>query len=176
LDIVWDGIVGADGLDRTDTEVRHNLADAAKRYDWARMMAILREHPTLVNTIRPGGSSRFAPLHQAAHGGAPLEFAEELIFLGAWRTLQNARGERPIDVAERRGRKHLLGVMEPRLKRHVPIGVLLRIQTLFHDVILSRAAEALARLGHSNVGNRSQAAFHHVTNVLVSSAKGEDKS
>jgi hypothetical protein len=82
-----------------------------------------------------------APLHQAAHGGAPPEVAEELILLGAWRTLQNVRGERPIDIAERRGHKHLLGVMEPRLKRHVPIGVLLKIQSRFHDVILGRAAE-----------------------------------
>ena len=101
----------------------------------------LREHPNLVNTTRPGGGSRFAPLHQAAHGGAPPEVAEELILLGAWRTLQNVRGERPIDIAERRGHKHLLGVMEPRLKRYVPIGVLLKIQSRFHDVILGRAAE-----------------------------------
>ena len=140
LGIVWDGIVGADVLHGTDAEVRHELADAAKRYDWTRAMAILREHPTLVNTSRPGGGSRFAPLHQAAHGGAPLEVAEELILLGAWRTLRNALGQRPIDVADRRGHKHLLGVMEPRLKRHVPIGVLLGIQSHFHDVILSRAA------------------------------------
>ena len=140
MNIVWDGIVAADVLNGTEAEVRRELADEAKRYDWPRMMAILRKHPALVNTSRPGGGSLFAPLHQAAHGGAPPEVAEETILLGAWRTLQNARGERPIDIAERRGHKHLLGLMEPRLKRRVPIGVLLKIQSRFHDVILGRAA------------------------------------
>ncbi len=143
--IVWDGIVGADVLHGTDAEVRHELADAAKRYDWAGVIAILREHPALVNTTRPGGDSLFAPLHQAAHGGTSPDVAEELILLGAWRTLQNARGERPIDIAKRRGHKHLLGIMEPSLKRSVPIGILLKMQSRFHDVILGRAAE-LVRL------------------------------
>ena len=147
MDIVWDGIVGADLLTGKEAKVRHRLADEAKRHDWTRVMAILREHPALVNTTRPGGGSLFAPLHQAAHGGAPPEVVEELTLLGAWRTLQNERGERPIDVAERRGHKHLLGVMEPRLKRRVPIGVLLKIQARFHDVIRGRAAEQAESAG-----------------------------
>jgi hypothetical protein len=77
-------------------------------------------------------------LHQVAHGGAPLAIAKRLITMGAWRTLQNARGERPVDVAERMGHKHLLSVLEPRHKRRVPLGVLLKLQSHFHSVILGR--------------------------------------
>jgi hypothetical protein len=47
------------------------------------------------SSTRPGGSSLYAPLHQAAHGGAPAEIVHRLIGAGAWRTLQNVRGERP---------------------------------------------------------------------------------
>jgi hypothetical protein len=147
LDIVWDGITRANVLDAADAGVRQELADAAKRYDWTRVLAILREHPGLVNTTRPGGDSLFAPLHQAAHAGASLKVAEELILLGAWRTLQNARGERAIDIADRRGHKHLLGIMEPRLKRRIPSGVLLKIQSRFHEVILGRAADHVRSAG-----------------------------
>lgn len=147
MDVVWDGIVGTDVLHGTEAAVRHELADAAKCYDWARAMVILREHPNLVNTTRPGGRSLFAPLHQAAHGGAPLAVVEELILLGAWRTLQNSQGERPIDIAERRGHKHLLSVMKPKLKRRVPIGVLLKIQSQFHEVIHGRAADQVRSAG-----------------------------
>ncbi len=143
MDIVWDGIVSVDVPKEPDAEVRHELADAAKHYDWTRVTAILRKWPALVNATRPGGTSLFAPLHQAAHGGASPEVVEELIRLSAWRTLQNARGERPVDVAERRGHRHLVGILEPVLKRRVPMGVLLKIQSHFHQVILGRAAEQL---------------------------------
>jgi hypothetical protein len=110
VDIVWDGITKPDTLSASAVRVRNNLADAAKLYDWQRMFEVLLEHEQLVNTTRPGGESWFAPLHQAAHGGATIEVAERLVGTGAWRTLQNARGERPIDVAVRTGHRHLLVV------------------------------------------------------------------
>jgi hypothetical protein len=147
LHIVWDGIVGANYPHGAEAKVRHELADEAKRYNWAHVLARLRVNPNLVNTTRPGGGSFFAPLHQVAYGGAALEIAEELILLGAWRTLQNAQGERPIDIAEKRGHEHLFGILKPKLKRRVPIGVLLKIQSRFHNVILGRAAEHVERVG-----------------------------
>lgn len=144
MPIVWDGVVQAETLDEGEIKARHDLANAAKSYDWPRVMAALRAHPDLVNTTRPGGYSLFMPLHQAAHGGAPAGMAEELIRLGAWRTVQNARGERPVDVAERRGHRHLLETIAPVLKRRVPLGILLKMQAHFHAVILGR----IARLDH----------------------------
>lgn len=145
MSIVWDGITAADVLSDTQAKLRHELADAGKRYDWPQMLAVLRQHRDLVNTTRPGGASLFAPLHQAAHGGAPPAVIEELIQLGAWRTLQNARGERPLDVAERRGHREVMALLQPVLQRRVPLGVLLKMQSHFHAVILGRAAEQVQR-------------------------------
>src|SRR5262245_44513612 len=101
MDIVWDGITRAETLNDWAATARSALADAAKAYNWPRVFALVSEHWGLVNSSRPGGKSMFAPLHQAAHAGAPVDVVHRLIEMGAWRTLQNARGERPVDVAER---------------------------------------------------------------------------
>jgi len=111
------------------------------------VLAVVGDHKELINTTRPGGTSLYAPLHQAAHGGAPPELVVKLIGLGAWRTLQNGCGERAVDVAEKRGHTHLLGILAPELKRRVPIGVLLRMQSYFHAVIRGRAEKQVEECG-----------------------------
>ena len=138
MDIVWDGTTQAGTLNDWATTARSALADAAKTYNWPRMFELISDHREFVNSCRPGGKSLFAPLHQAAHAGAAVEVVHRLIELGAWRTLQNARGERPVDVAERQGHHHLREVLEPVLKHRVPYGVLLRIHSHFHEVIRGR--------------------------------------
>jgi hypothetical protein len=140
-EVVWDGIVYPETLSEETNRVRQALADAAKKYDWDTVLSALNSEPTLVNTTRPGGTSLYTPLHQAAHGGAPEKTIQALSRLGAWRTLQNARGERPLDVAEKLGHSHLLGILAPTLKRHVPVGILMKIQSHFHAVIRGRAAK-----------------------------------
>lgn len=134
----WDGTTRKETLKEDVAQMRENLAEAAKNYDWPRVLE-LAKYSDLVNTTRPSGKSLYTPLHQAAHGGAPIEVAKQLIDYGAWRTIQNARGERPIDVAERRGHRHLINVLLPQYKHHVPIGVLLKIQSHFHNAINQRA-------------------------------------
>lgn len=138
MDIAWDGITRAEVQDEGAAKIRHALADAARNHNWPRVFDLVAEQPVLVNATRLGGSSLCAPLHHAAHGGAPVEVAQRLIGMGAWRTLQNACGERPVDVAERCGHRHLLGVLAPEYKRLVPIGVLLKVQQHFHAVIRGR--------------------------------------
>lgn len=147
MTIVWDGVTDGSGLGEADLSLRHRLADAAKSYDWATMLRMLREHPDLVNTARPGGASLFAPLHQAAHGAAPESVCEELVQLGAWRMLENARGERPIDVADRCGHRRAIGVLRPTLVREVPCGILRVMQAHFHDVIRERADGLIREAG-----------------------------
>ncbi|KQT91217.1 hypothetical protein ASG60_21510 [Methylobacterium sp. Leaf469] len=142
---VWDGITQSGTVSEGSSTLRFQLADASKAYDWHTVMGILREHPGLINSTRPGGSSLFAPLHHAAHGNAPAAICEELIRLGAWRMLQNARGERPVDVAERCGHVRAVAALRPALRRRVPAGVLTTIQACFHDVIRGRAADLVDR-------------------------------
>lgn len=143
MDIIWDGITRAEMPDDSAATPRAELANAARAYDWPRVFELIAEHRQFSNSCRPGGKSLFAPLHQAAHAGAPVEVVNRLIEMGAWRTLQNARGERPVDVAERKGHQHLREVLEPVLKHRVPLGVLLKIQSHFHEVIRGRIDEPL---------------------------------
>jgi hypothetical protein len=139
MDVLWNGITRAETLNDEAASAASALADAAREYKWARVCELVREHRGFINFCRPGGKSHYAPLHQAAHGDAAVEFVRQLVELGAWRTLQNARGERPVDVAARKHHKGLLGILEPVYKHRVPIGVLLKIQAHFHDVIRGRA-------------------------------------
>ena len=147
MDIIWDGITQARTLDREEAQMRHALADAAKHGDWPTVLESLSKRRQWINSTRPSGPSWFAPLHQAARIGAPVTVAQQMITLGAWRTHQNARGERPLDVANRRGHRHLLKILAPEYKRHVPLGVLLKVQAHFHTIIRDRADSLIEEHG-----------------------------
>ncbi|WBB80304.1 ankyrin repeat domain-containing protein [Micromonospora sp. WMMD882] len=108
---IWDGVTRRATLSPWAADARARLADSARRYDWAEVFAAVDRDPELVNSTRPDGRSWYAPLHQAAHGGASTETAGRLIARGAWRRLRDAAGERPVDIATRRGHHHLLDVL-----------------------------------------------------------------
>lgn len=76
-------------------------------------------------------------------GGAPVQVIEMLVAHGAWRTLYNERGERPMDVAVRRGHLYLKQALTPKIKQGVPDGVLARIQQHFHSVIRGRLRNSI---------------------------------
>ena len=141
MSVIWDGVTARHALSEGHVAVRHELADAAKEYDWKKVLSLVEAQLSLVNSTRPDGTSLYAPLHQAAHGNAPRDICEVLIRLGAWRMLENARGERAVDVARRMGHERIVDVLQPVGLSHVPFGVLQKIQTHFHAVIRGRAAE-----------------------------------
>jgi hypothetical protein len=147
MTILWNGLTRLDDYGADAMLVRHSLADAAQTGDWAGLLEILDKSHSLVNAIRPGDPSRNAPLHAAAHGGAPHAVIAELLRRGAWRTLRNAAGERPVDVALKRGHRSLLAPLEPVLERQVPRNVLDRMQAHFHAVINERVGEAVEAFG-----------------------------
>jgi len=147
MDIVWDGIIKAGILKDNIATARSALADAAIETNWPRVFELISEHRDFVNSCRPGDESLCGPLHIAALNGANVEVVQRLIELGAWRTLQNANGKRPVDVAKRQGHQHLREVLEPVLKHNVPQGVLMKIQTQFHEVIRGRIDRILPDLG-----------------------------
>ena len=145
MDAVWDGIIRIETLNEEAIRTRQRLADHAKAYNWAGTLAILSEYPELVNTTRPGGHSLYAPLHQTAYGGAPADVITQLLEIGAWRTLQNALGERPVDIAKKRRHHQLVPILEPDPKRQVPLGILLKLQGHFHEVIRERANDLVEK-------------------------------
>ena len=138
-------------------ELRQEACNYAKFADWNNLLNLLAVNhdgiADLANTTRPSGTSWYAPLHQVAWNGAPVEIAQQLIDYGAWRSLRNANGERPIDVARRRGYTHLLYVLTPdyKLDRRLFGGFvpeykrtrtpsdLERMQIYFHAIINGRA-------------------------------------
>jgi hypothetical protein len=142
VETIWNGVTREEDVAPELLGVRQQLAEAAYRYDWPRVFSILSEHREFVNFARPRPTgeapSFYAPLHQAANGGAKVDEVQRLLGMGAWRTLQNARGERPVDVAAKRGHQHLLSILEPQYKQKVPLGVLGKIQGHFHAVIRKR--------------------------------------
>jgi hypothetical protein len=140
----WDGITKSEVLRDYEIELRHNLADAAKRYDWQKTLEILNERPRLINTTRPEGKSLYTPLHQAAYGNAPVEVAQKLLEAGAWRTLRNADNARAVDIAKEKKHHHLIPLLEPVYKIYIPLETLQKIQNYFHEIILSRAGDRSA--------------------------------
>jgi hypothetical protein len=94
------------------TKTRRQLADAAKAYQWDKVLELLNQHPHLVNSTRPGGTSLYTPLHQAANGNAPIPVVERLLALGASTTAATAKGERAIDIAQAKAH-HLIKLLQP---------------------------------------------------------------
>ncbi|MDP9370908.1 MAG: hypothetical protein M3Q65_00300 [Chloroflexota bacterium] len=66
---------------------------------------------------------------------------EQLLALGAWRTLRNAKGERPVDIARRCGHTRLISILEPILRHSVRPDALRQLQEHFHSVIRGWAAD-----------------------------------
>lgn len=140
-EVVWDGVTLSKTLRGSSLASRTEVADAARDHDWPRLLTLLETHGDLVNSWRLDDDKLLAPLHQAAHGGAPVEVVVKLVGRDAWRTLRTGRGERPLDIAARKGRTHLLRALDPVLLHRVPREALVAIQEHFHEVIRERAGD-----------------------------------
>ena len=119
------------------------LWTSARDGDWAKVLEIVPIYENsvtercwpVVNACCPFHGSQYSLLHFAAHLGAPKEIVSRLLEMGAWRSLQNARGERPVDLARKHNHGHLSSILEPEYKRYVPLGILLRMQERFHEAL-----------------------------------------
>ena len=78
----WLGMNNPAGLNSRALEQAHAIADAARDYQWPLLLELLGKDAQRINAGRIGGASGYAPLHQVAHGGAPIEVAQALISLG----------------------------------------------------------------------------------------------
>jgi len=142
-DTIWDGITRSATLRPEAAAQRHQLADAAKAYNWNSVLSLLAQNPELVNVTRPDGQSLYTSLHQAAHGGAPEQVVNRLVELGAWRTLRTAQDERAVDIARRKGHGALVPLLEPTLRRTVALEALQAIQRHLHALVVERAGASV---------------------------------
>lgn len=143
----WDRITKSEVLRDHEVVVRHKLADAAKEYNWKKVQEILNERSDLSNVTRPDGRSLYAPLHQAAYGNAPLEVVQQMVAIGAWRTLKNADSEKPVDLARKKKHQYLVQLLEPNYKRYIPRETLQTIQHHFHLIIVGRTGHLVEKFG-----------------------------
>ncbi|WP_446212932.1 hypothetical protein [Micromonospora sp. IBSANI012] len=139
----WDGITRSTSLSAWAVKARHELADRARAYDWDGVSAVLAEprNADWINAARLDGTSWYAPLHQAANAGAPVEVVRRLVELGAWRALRTADRERPLDIAVRLGHEHLRQVLTPPRLIDVPDHELRAVQEHFHGLIRARVGD-----------------------------------
>lgn len=122
-EVVWLGSADRDELNPEIVAKRDALADASRAGTWREVFALLDRDPDLVNAWRIGGASWFAPLHQAAWHGAPVDVVAELLERGAWRTLPAANGQTPQQIAVEHGHDAtaellVAGLREDRLSLH----------------------------------------------------------
>ena len=139
----WYGANAPSAYNEATLTLRHQIADAARDYQWPQLLQLLQGNSVWVNSGRPGGKSGFAPLHQAAYGNAPVDVVQKLLELGAWRSLTNAEGEQAVEIAQKWGYEALVPLLQPACLHDVPDETLQAIQTHFHTVIAGRAKDLL---------------------------------
>jgi hypothetical protein len=138
-ELFWDGITKSRTITSDAVRIRHLVVDSAKNGDWRGLLSILADNPNLVNITGPDGEVLYAPIHHAAYSGVPGEVVRELLRLGSFRTLQDAKGDWPVDIARDRSHAHLVGLLDPVFGHRVRAHTLSRIQRNFHEVIRRRA-------------------------------------
>ncbi|GLZ43478.1 ankyrin repeat domain-containing protein [Actinokineospora sp. NBRC 105648] len=138
----WQGVTLSTTY-RPDHQLRRDhLASAARDGEWPTVLRALATSPDLVNAWRPGGTSWYTPVHQAAWQGAGREVVRELLTHGPWLTLCTASGHRALDLAEDNGHGHLTDLLMPVIHNPAPAAGLRRH---FHDLIRERAADLVDR-------------------------------
>ncbi|RUS26155.1 hypothetical protein BC938DRAFT_471164 [Jimgerdemannia flammicorona] len=138
--LIWDGVTLSKTFSASESIHRYSLVKAAEQGDWA---VVLRDG-SRINETRLDDPSFDTLLHQAASQGAPLRVVRKMVEMGAWRTLRNARGQKPVDVARSLGHTHLVDALEPVCRRSVPEDLLRQIEANFHDVIQGRVSKLVA--------------------------------
>ena len=131
------------------------ISDLTYSYAWPNVIEELKNSPDMVNTCRyPKNNSEtaklYTPLHQAANGRARKEVFEELLKLGASKTLKTEKGETAYDIAKRLGMSEdilkLIEVPEEVIKNQEEIQ---KMEKGLHEVIKGRVGELITKNGQS---------------------------
>ena len=144
---VWHGsLIDPSAIAEHALRQAHELADAAKVAAWDTVLRLLddQEFSWDANSWRPGGSSWYAPLHQAAWHGAPVQVIDQLIARGAWRTLRTAQGQTPQDIALKRGHDATADRLASLRASTVEMDVLMTLDRQLQAVVDARIRPALS--------------------------------
>lgn len=146
----WDGVQDPTRLQPGHAMQRQTLADAAREGNWPLVLAMLERDKTLSpNHWRPGGTSLYTPLHQAAWHGAPVEVVGKLIGLGAWRTLRTHKGETALHIAQDKAHRHLEQILTAKTPPRDDLPVIDWLDLQLAELVESRIRPQLEiRLRH----------------------------
>lgn len=147
-EVEWFGVLAARSAYNEDLiAARDRLADSARAGDWPAVLRILDSDSGWAgaNDWRISGTSWFGPLHQAAWLGAPEEVARALIDRGAWRSLRDAKGRRPVDIAGERGHRALIEVLEPEYDVLLADAGAAAMNRRLEDLVEEAAAQVVER-------------------------------
>lgn len=142
----------------TDGVVKANktISDLSYVHDWPNLIKQIQECPNMVNTCRfPQNSSSeqpklYTPLHQAAHGKASKGVFEELLKLGASKTLKTAKGETAYDIAKRLGESEdILKLLEVPKEVREKQDEIQKMEAGLHKAILGRAENLITKNGQA---------------------------
>ncbi len=143
--IHWDGITKSSSLSDAQVESRNKLAHAARNFNWNEVLNLIHQTKVSANSWRLDGKSYYTPLHQAAYAGASSNVIQSLLDLGAWRTLKNARNERPVDIAQNKGHHQLLNLLEPVYQHTIPPEIIKKTEYHFHKLIHDRGTRYITQ-------------------------------
>jgi hypothetical protein len=130
----WNGVPGT----RQElNDLRRELAAGVERAHWGGYFCTREGNPRQVNLAYRDRGSWSTLLHEAVRLNAPLEFVRELVRLGAFRTVKDSQGFRPVDLTLKKGLVHLVEPLEPGPGQPVNANGLEHMQELFHGLIRS---------------------------------------
>jgi hypothetical protein len=134
---VWPCVVNRGYMIDSEFQEGSFLADYAKRGKWVKVLQMLHpdNHLINVNQTAPGDGTRSTVLHRAAELGAPDDVVQALLERGAFRSLRNAEGRTPVEIALMTGQPSpMLELLRPESSPFVA-EELIRLDAIVADVI-----------------------------------------
>jgi len=116
-----------------------------KNENWDSVIVKASKDIGLVNCIRPGSESHYTILHGAARKGAPNKIVEQLIKIGAFRSLTTNKGEFAVDLARKHGHNNLVSALTPIYNYDIEPEILKSIESNFHKLIIKETDDLISK-------------------------------
>lgn len=111
------------------------IESALRKNNWLAVVEVLQACPSIGNAIFPKNRGQSTLLHVAAERNAPPDFVAELVRLGVFRTVKDAYGRQPHQIAKRNGFEELAWPLQPELAVELDPDCLGLIQEMFHGLL-----------------------------------------